>query len=101
MNIKQVGSNLKYNHVLLGMATVADRRHKSLEWLKRHQQHENTPANDDGALKEPNIKNRRCDFFFDEDDPEEEQTSEVAAEADGLRRAIKGEFDAWLLIPEA
>ena len=39
--------------------------------------------------------------FLDEDELYEEQTSEVAAEADGLRRAIKGEFDAWLLISEA
>ena len=28
-------------------------------------------------------------------------TSEVAAGADGLHRAFKGEFDAWLLVPEA
>ena len=57
---------------------------------------ENTPANEDDALKQINVKPRRfdgCDIF------DEEQTSEVSAEADGLHRAIKGEFDARLLIP--
>ena len=56
------------------MAAIVDPRHKSMEWLKRHQQH-----------------------------TIQEETSEVnvAAGADGLRRAVTGEFNAWLIVPEA
>ena len=60
---------------------------------------ENTPANEDYALMS-NVEALMTVIFY-EDEPDEEQPSEVAAEADGLRRAIKGDFDAWLLISEA
>ena len=108
-------------NVLLGMAAIVNPRHKSLEWLKCHQQHtipkqllkemfavigvpvdENPPANEDDAPNELHVKCRRFDYcdFLDEDELDEE-TSEVASGADGLRRAVTGEFDAWLLVPEA
>ena len=71
---------------------------------------ENPPANEDDAPNEPNVKHRRfddCDFL-DEDEPDEQETSEVATGGDGLHRAVQGEFDAcclflrpdsWMLIP--
>ena len=65
------------------MAAIVDPSHKSLEWLKRHQQHtiqkqllkeifavvgvpmdENPPANEDDAPNEPHVKRRR----FEEDE---------------------------------
>ena len=64
---------------------------------------ENPPANEDDAANEPHVKRRcfeDCDFL-DEDELDEEETLEVAAGADGLRRAVTGEFDALLLVPEA
>ena len=105
-------------NVLLGMAAFVDPRHKSLEWLKRHQQHtiqkqlleemfavsglqmtEIAPSNEDDAQI---VKPRRfddCDFL-DEDEPDEQDTSKAAAGA--LQRvAVQGEYDAWLLVPEA
>ena len=87
-------------NVLLGMAAFVDPRHKSLEWLKRHQQHtiqkqlleellavsglqmtEIAPGNKDGAQI---VKRRRFDDC-DEDEPDEQDTSEAAAGA--LQRA--------------
>ena len=86
-----------------GMAAFVDPRHKSLEWLKRHQQHtiqkqlleemfavsglqmtEIAPCNEDNAQI---VKRRRfddCDFL-DDDEPDEQDTSEAAAGA--LQRA--------------
>ena len=64
---------------------------------------ENPPANEDDAPNETHVKCRcfeDCDFL-DEDELDEEETSEVAAGADGLHRAFTGEFDAWLIVPEA
>ena len=105
-------------NVLLGMAAFVDPRHKSLEWLKRHQQHtiqkqlleemfavsglqitEITPGNEDDAQI---VKWRRFDDcnFLDEDEPDEQDTSEAAADA-LQRAAVQGEYDAWLLVPEA
>ena len=105
-------------NVLLGMAAFVDPRHKSLEWLKRHQQHtiqkqlleemfavsglqmtEIAPGNEDDAQI---VKWRRfddCDFL-DEDEPDEQDTSEAAAGA-LQRAAVQEEYDAWLLVPEA
>ncbi|KAL5515927.1 hypothetical protein EMCRGX_G001172 [Ephydatia muelleri] len=101
-----------------GMAAFVDPRHKSLEWLKRHQQHtiqkqlleemfavsglqmtEIAPCNEDNAQI---VKRRRfddCDFL-DDDEPDEQDTSEAAAGA-LQRAAVQGEYDAWLLVPEA
>ena len=64
---------------------------------------ENPPANEDDAANEPHVKRRcfeDCDFL-DEDELDDKETLEVAAGADGLRRAVMGEFDALLLVPEA
>eukprot|EP00731_Ephydatia_muelleri_P036808 Em0328g5a len=101
------------------MAAIVDPRHKSLEWLKCHQQHtipkqllkemfavvgvpvdENPPANEDDAPNEPhvNVDALKTAIFLMN---LMKKTSEVAAGADGLRRAVTGEFDAWLLVPEA
>ena len=52
---------------------------------------ENPPANEDDAPNELHVKCRRFDYcdFLDEDELDEE-TSEVASGADGLRRAVTG-----------
>ena len=101
-------------NVLLGMAAFVDPRHKSLEWLKRHQQHtiqkqllevmfavsglqmtEIAPGNEDDAQ----IVKRQCFDGCDFLDEDEQDTSEAAAGA-FQRAAVQGEYDAWLLIPE-
>ena len=107
--------------VLLGMAAIVDPRHKSLEWLKPHQQHliqqqlldemfavaeipipENDENNEDAAAVPPKLKHRRfedCDFL-DADEESEKLDRNSDAPAHGLHREVKDEFDAWLLIPE-
>ena len=57
------------------------------------------PGNEDDAEI---VKRRRfddCDFL-DEDESDEQDTSEAAADA-LQRAAVQGEYDAWLLVPEA
>ena len=105
-------------NVLLGMAAFVDPRHKSLEWLKRHQQHtiqkqlleemyavsglqmtEIAPGNEDDAQIVKRWRFDDCDFL-DEEELDEQDTSEAAAGA-LQRAAVHWEYDAWLLVPEA
>ena len=109
-------------NVLLGMAAIVDPRHKSLEWLKPHQQHliqqqlldemfavaeipipDNDENNEDDAAVPPKLKHRRfedCDFLDADEEESEKLDHNSDAPAHGLRREVKDEFDAWLLIPE-
>eukprot|EP00731_Ephydatia_muelleri_P024124 Em0016g395a len=109
-------------NVLLGMAAIVDPRHKSLEWLKPHQQHliqqqlldemfavaeipipDNDENNEDDAAVPPKLKHRRfedCDFLDADEEESEKLDRNSDAPAHGLRREVKDEFDAWLLIPE-
>ena len=114
-------------NVLLGMAAIVDPRHKSLEWLKPHQQHliqqqlldemfavaeipqsidiipENDENNEDDAAVPPQSKHRRfedCDFLDADEEESDILDSINDAPAHGLRKEVKDEFDAWLLIPE-
>ena len=79
-------------NVLLGMAAIVDPRHKSLEWLKPHQQHliqqqlldemfavaaipipENDENNEDDAAVPPKLKHRcfeDCDFLDADEESE-------------------------------
>ena len=97
--------------LLLGMAAFVDPRHKSLEWLKHHLQHtiqkqlleemyavsglqmtEIAPGNEDDAQIVKRWRIDDCDYL-DEDEPDEQDTSEAAADA-LQRAAVQGEYDA-------
>ena len=57
------------------------------------------PGNEDDAQIVKRQRFDDCDFL-DEDEPDEQDTSEAAAGA-LQRAAVQGEYDAWLLVPEA